>query len=102
MRGGEKGSLSAVTTTTDISPIGSPSHEEMERSGAEMPVRWEVLRERGQEPLCWAIQSQTERRDRDQTEKSWRLFEGIDMFLYGLVRKSKIGSFSHGKRRRVP
>ena len=32
----------------------------------------------------------SERRDRGQTEESWLLFEGIDTFLYGLMRKSKI------------
>ena len=47
-------------------------------------------REREQEPRCWTIQSQAERRDRGQTEKSWLLFEGIDTFLYDLMRKSKI------------
>ena len=47
-------------------------------------------REREQEPRCRTIQSQAERRDRGQTEKSWRLFEGIVTFLYGLMRKSKI------------
>ena len=46
-------------------------------------------REREQEPRCRTIQSQAERRDRGQTEKSWRLFEGIDTFLYDLMRKSK-------------
>ena len=49
-------------------------------------------REREQEPRCWAIQSQAERRDRIQTEKSWLLFVGIDTFLYDLTRKSKIES----------
>ena len=58
------------------------------RSGAEVPVRWEMLRGREQEPRCWAIQSQAERRDRGQTEKSWLLFEGIDTFLYDLTSKS--------------
>jgi len=47
-------------------------------------------REREQETRSWAIQSQAERRDRGQTEKSWLLFEGIDTFLYDLMRKSKI------------
>ena len=47
-------------------------------------------REREQEPRCWTIQSQAERRDRGQTEESWLLFEGIDTFLYDLMRKSKI------------
>ena len=42
-------------------------------------------REREQEPRCWTIQSQTERRDRGQT----LLFEGVDTFLYDLMRKSK-------------
>ena len=46
-------------------------------------------REREQEPRCWTIQSQAERRDRGQTEESWLLFEGIDTFLYDLMRKSK-------------
>jgi len=46
-------------------------------------------REREQEPRCRTIQSQAERRDRGQTEKSWRLFEGIDTFMYDLMRKSK-------------
>ena len=41
-------------------------------------------------PRCWTIQSQAERRDRGQTEESWLLFEGIDTFLYDLMRKSKI------------
>ena len=63
---------------------------ETERSGAEVPVRWDLPREREQEPRCWTIQSQTERRDRGQTEESWLLFEGIDTFLYDLMRKSKI------------
>ena len=49
-----------------------------------------MLREREQEPRCWTIQSQTERRDRGQTGKSWLLFEGVDTFLYDLMRKSKI------------
>ena len=40
---------------------------------------------REQEPRCWAIQSQAERRDRGQTEESWLLFEGIDTFLYDLM-----------------
>jgi len=47
-------------------------------------------REREQFPRCWTIQSQAERRDRGQTEESWLLFEGIDTFLYDLMRKSKI------------
>ena len=51
-----------------------------------------MLREREQEPRCWSIQSQAERRDRGQTEKSWLLFEEIDTFLYGLTRKSKTPS----------
>ena len=46
-------------------------------------------RDREQEPRCWTIKSQAERRDRGQTEKSWLLFEGIDTFLYDLTRKSK-------------
>ena len=53
-------------------------------------------RERGQEPRCRTIQSQAERGDRGQTEKSWLLFEGIDNFLYGLTRKSKIEINSFG------
>ena len=48
-----------------------------------------VLREREQEPRCRTIQSQAERRDRGQTEESWLLFEGIDTFVYDLMRKSK-------------
>ena len=40
-------------------------------------------------PRCWTIQSQAERRDRGQTEESWLLFEGIDTFLYDLMRKLK-------------
>ena len=55
-------------------------------------------REREQFPRCWTIQSQAERRDRGQTEESWLLFEGIDTFLYDLMRKSKIenrGTFSN-------
>ena len=71
-------------------PKGGGVGVETERSGAEVPVRWEMLREREQEPRCWTILSQTERRDRVQTEKSWLLFEGIDTFLYDLMRKSKI------------
>ena len=63
---------------------------ETERSGAEVPVRRVMPREREQEPRCWTIQSQTERRDRGQTEKSWLLFEGVDTSLYDLMRKSKI------------
>ena len=59
------------------------------RSGAELPVRRVMPREREQEPRCWTIQSQTERRDRGQTEKSWLLFEGVDTSLYDLMRKSK-------------
>ena len=55
-----------------------------------MPVRRVMPREREQEPRCWTFQSQTERRDRGQTEKSWLLFEGVDTFLYDLMRKSKI------------
>ena len=47
-------------------------------------------REREQELRCWTFQSQAERRDRGQTEESWLLFEGIDTFLYDLMRKSKI------------
>ena len=62
---------------------------ETEGSGAEVPVRRVMPREREQEPRCWTFQSQTERRDRGQTEKSWLLFEGVDTFLYGLMRKSK-------------
>ena len=54
---------------------------ETERSGAEVPVRRVMPREREQEPRCWTFQSQTERRDRGQTEKSWLLFEGIDTFF---------------------
>ena len=46
-------------------------------------------REREEEYRCWTIQSQAERGDRGQTEKSWLLFEGIDTFLYDLTRKSK-------------
>ena len=46
-------------------------------------------REGEQEPRCWTIQSQTERRDRGQTEESWLLFEGVDTSLYGLMSKSK-------------
>ena len=51
-------------------------------------------REREQEPRCWTFQSQAERRDRGQTEKSWLLFEGVDTFLYDLMRKSKIAADS--------
>ena len=47
-------------------------------------------RGRVQFPRCWTFQSQAERRDRGQTEESWLLFEGIDTFLYDLMRKSKI------------
>ena len=50
----------------------------------------EMLREREQEPRYRTIQSQSERRDRGQTEESWLLFEGIDTFLYDLMRKSKM------------
>ena len=46
--------------------------------------------EREQEPRCWTIQSQAERRDRGQTEKSWLLFEGADTSLYDLMKKSKM------------
>ena len=46
-------------------------------------------REREQDPRCWTIQSQAERRDRGQTEESWLLFEGIDTSLYDLMRKSR-------------
>ena len=53
----------------------------------------EIEREREQEPRCWTIQSQAERRDRGQTEESWLLFEGIDTFLYDLMRKSKIENY---------
>ena len=60
---------------------------ETERSGAEVPVRWEMLREKGKDPRCWTIQSHAERGDRGQTEKSWLLFEEIDTFLYDLTRK---------------
>ena len=63
---------------------------ETERSGAEVPVRRDMPREREQEPRCRTIQSQAERRDRGQTEESWLLFEGVDTFLYDLMRKSKI------------
>ena len=63
---------------------------ETERSGAEVPVRWEMLREREQGPRCRTIQSQAERRDCGQTEKSLLLYEGIDTSLYALTRKSKI------------
>ena len=49
-----------------------------------------MLRKKEQEPRCRTIQSQAERRDRGQTEESWLLFEGIDTFLYDLMRKSKI------------
>ena len=62
---------------------------ETEKSGAGVPVRWEMLKEREQDPRCWTIQSQAERRDRGLTEESWLLFEGIDTFLYDLMRKSK-------------
>ena len=62
---------------------------ETERSGAEVPVRRAMPREREQEPRCWTFQSQTERRDRGQTEKSWLLFEGVDTSLYEVMRKSK-------------
>ena len=48
-----------------------------------------MLREREQEPRCWTFQSQAERRDHGQTEESWLLFEGIDTFLYDLMRKSE-------------
>ena len=50
-----------------------------------------AIRETEIEFRCRAIQSQAERRDRGQTEKSWLLFEGIDTFLYDLTRKTKIG-----------
>ena len=49
-------------------------------------------REEEKEPRSWTKQSEAERRDRGQTEKSWLLFEGIDMFLYNPMRKSKIAS----------
>ena len=64
---------------------------ETERSGAEGPME-NAERDREQEPRCWTFQSQAERRDRGQTEESWLLFEGIDTFLYDLMRKSKIDS----------
>ena len=60
-------------------------------------------REREQEPRCRTIQSQAERRDRGQTEESWLLFEGIDTFLYDLMRKSKIyGEIGEINRKRDP
>ena len=48
-------------------------------------------REREQEPRLPDF-SEPSRADRDrgQTEESWLLFEGIDTFLYDLMRKSKI------------
>ena len=52
--------------------------------------QYQYLKEREQDPRCWTIQSQAERGDRGQTEKSWLLFEGIDTFLYDLMRKPKI------------
>jgi len=52
-------------------------------------------REREQEPRCWTTQSQAEQRDCGQTEKSWLLFEGIDTFLYDLMRKSGGGNGLH-------
>ena len=64
-----------------------------ERSGAEVPVRRAMPREREQEPRCRTIQSQAERRDRGQTEESWLLFEGIDTFLYDLMRNRKSEGF---------
>ena len=54
-------------------------------------------REREQEPRCWTIQSQAERRDRGQTEESWLLFEGIDTFLYDLMRKSNFFSYLYSR-----
>ena len=45
-------------------------------------------REREREPRCRNIQSQAERRDRGQTEKSWLLLEGAGTSLYDLMRKS--------------
>ena len=72
-----------------MNPKGGVWSPETERSGAEVPVRWEMPREREQEPRRRTIQSQAERRDRGQTEESWLLFEGIDTFLYDLMRKSK-------------
>ena len=52
-----------------------------------------------QEPRCRTIQSQAERRDRGQTEESWLLFEGIDTFLYDLMRKSKIETALFGSEK---
>ena len=76
-------------------PLAQRVGVETEREGAEVPARRVMLRERGQEPRCWTIQSQTERRDRGQTEKSWLLlFEGVDTSLYDITenRKSKLGT----------
>ena len=64
-------------------------------SGAEVPVRRIMPREREQEPRCRTIQSQAERRDRGQTEESWLLFEGIDTFLYDLMRKFEKSNSPH-------
>ena len=71
-------------------PKGGGVGVETGRSGAGVPVRWEMLREREQEPRCRAIQSQADRRHRGQMEESWLLFEGADTFLQDLIRKSKI------------
>ena len=60
-----------------------------ERSGAEVPVRRVMPGEGEQETRCWTIQSQTERRDRGQTKKSWLFFVGTDTSLYGLMRNRK-------------
>ena len=69
-------------------PKGGGFGVETGKIGAKVPVRRVMLREREPEPRCWTIRSQAERRDRGQTEKSWLLFEGIDMFLYDLTRRS--------------
>ena len=68
--------------------VEEPGKVEKERNGSEETVRWEMLRKRAR-ARCSIIQSQAERRDRGQTENSWLLFEGFDMFLYDLTRKSK-------------
>ena len=57
-----------------------------------MPVRWEVLRERERTraPVLDYSEPSRAERSRPDVKESWLLFEGIDTFLYDIMRKSKI------------
>ena len=46
-------------------------------------------RERARAPVLDYSKPSRARRDRGQTGEIWLLFEGIDTFLYDLMRKSK-------------